>query len=222
LPDELFCRNLRAEIACARAHVAVGQLEPRPGEGVCQLVRVLVEAPGDVFIDRVDLQGNVRGQHAGRTTLRRVVGIQHRAGATAILRLPLMCTGRALGQFPVEAEQVPEEVIAPLRWRLGPNDLQAAGDRVIALAGAEAALPAESLFLDGGGFGLRPHMGRWAGAVGFAERVTARYERHRLFVVHSNTRENLTDILGRQEGIRVAIRPFRVDVDQAHLYGRQG
>ena len=82
LPDQFLCRNLRAEIARARAHIAVGQLEPRPGEGVCQLVRVLVEAPGDLFIDRVDLQGNVRGQHAGRTTLRRVVGIRHRAGAS--------------------------------------------------------------------------------------------------------------------------------------------
>ncbi len=34
--------------------------------------------------------------------------------------------------------------------------------------------------------------------------------------------ENLPDILGRGEGIRVAVRTFRVDVDQAHLYGCQG
>ena len=45
LPDELFFRNLRAEIACTRTHVTVRQLEPRPGERICQLVRVLVEAP---------------------------------------------------------------------------------------------------------------------------------------------------------------------------------
>ena len=45
LPDELFGRNLRAEIACTRTHIAVRQLEPRPGECVCELVRVLVEAP---------------------------------------------------------------------------------------------------------------------------------------------------------------------------------
>ena len=65
-------------------------------------------------------------------------------------------------------------------------------------------------------------MGRRAGAVGFAEGVTAGDERHRLFVVHRHARENLTDILGRRDRIRVAVRPFRVDVDQAHLYGRQG
>jgi hypothetical protein len=56
-------------------------------------------------------------------TLGRVVGIRNRADACATLRLPLMCTGRAPRQFPFVAEQVPEEVVAPLRWRGGPSDL---------------------------------------------------------------------------------------------------
>ena len=43
LPDEFFRRNLRAEITRARAHVAVRQLEPRPGERVGELVR---DSPG--------------------------------------------------------------------------------------------------------------------------------------------------------------------------------
>ena len=43
LPDELFGRNLRAEIARARAHVAVRQLEPGAGERVGELVR---DSPG--------------------------------------------------------------------------------------------------------------------------------------------------------------------------------
>jgi hypothetical protein len=34
LPDQFFGRDLRAEIARTGAHVAVGQLEPRPGKGV--------------------------------------------------------------------------------------------------------------------------------------------------------------------------------------------
>ena len=54
LPDQFLCRHLRAEIARAGAHIAVDQLEPGPGEGICQLVRVLVEAPGDLFVDRVE------------------------------------------------------------------------------------------------------------------------------------------------------------------------
>jgi hypothetical protein len=41
LPDEFFCGNFRAEIARARAHVAVRQLEPRPGECVGELIRIL-------------------------------------------------------------------------------------------------------------------------------------------------------------------------------------
>ncbi len=118
LPDELFRRDLRAEIARARAHVAVRQLEPRPGERVGELVRVLVEAPRDLFVGRVEPQREVRGQHGRRVTLRRVVGVRHRACARAVLRLPLMRAGRALGQFPFVAEQVLEEVVAPLRRRL--------------------------------------------------------------------------------------------------------
>ena len=120
--------------------------------------------------------------------------MRHRAGARATLRLPLMRTGRALRQFPFVAEQVPEEASAPLRWRGAPGDLQAAGDRVAAFAGAEAALPTEALLLDARRFGLRPHMGRRAGAVGLAEGVTAGDERHRLFVVHRHASESLADI----------------------------
>ena len=130
-----------------------------------------------------------------------------------------MCTGRALRQFPFVAEQDPEEVVAPPRWRVGPGDLQAAGDRVTAFAGAEAALPTEALFLYTGRFWLRPDMGRRTGAVGFAEGVTASDERNGLFVVHGHASENLADILGRCDRIRVAVRAFRIDVDQPHLHG---
>ena len=153
--------------------------------------------------------------------LRRVVGIRHRAGACAILRLPLMRTGRALRQFPFVAEQVLEEVVAPLRRRGGPGDFQAAGDRVTAFAGAEAALPAQALLLEAGRFRLGPHMRRRAGAVGLAEGVAAGDERHRLLVVHRHAGEGLADIPRRRDRIRVAVRAFRVDVNQAHLHGSE-
>ena len=73
----------------------------------------------------------------------------------------------------------------------------------------------------GGRFRLRPHMGRIAGAVGLAEGVTAGDQRHRLFVVHRHAREGLADILGRRDRVRIAVRAFRVDVDQTHLHGRE-
>ncbi len=146
---------------------------------------------------------------------------RHRSGARATLRRPLMRTSRALRQLPFVAEQVLEEVVAPLRRRRGPGDFQTAGDRIIALARAKAALPAEALLLDGGRFRLGTHMGRRAGAVGLAEGVTASNERHRLFVVHRHASKSLADILGRRERIRIAVGAFRVDIDQAHLDGSE-
>src|SRR5712691_7459817 len=99
-----------------------------------------------------------------------------------MLRFPLMRAGRALGQFPFVAEQVPEEVVAPLRWRRGPDDFQAAADRVTAFAAAIGVLPAEALRLDAGGFRLCTHQRRIASAVGLAEGMTAGNQRDRFFV----------------------------------------
>src|SRR5437870_10876104 len=92
--------------------------------------------------------------------LRRIVRIRHRTVACAIFRRPLMRTGRTLRQLPFVAEQVREEVVAPLRRRRGPNDFQAAADRVTAFARAKFALPSEALLLDAGGFRLWAHQFR--------------------------------------------------------------
>ena len=66
LPDQLFLRDLRAEVARARAHVAVRQLEPGAGERVRELVRVLHEAARDLLVGRVEAQREVGGQHRRR------------------------------------------------------------------------------------------------------------------------------------------------------------
>src|SRR5882672_20486 len=132
-----------------------------------------------------------------------------------------MRTGRALGQFPFVAEQVPEEVVAPLRWRRAPGDFEAAGDRISPFAGAKTALPAEALLLDAGAFRLRTHQGRVAGAVGFTEGVAASNQCDGLLVVHRHTTERFTNIHGGREGIRLAVWPFRIDVDQPHLHGAE-
>src|SRR5205085_9978094 len=100
--------------------------------------------------------------------------IRHATGARVALRLPLIRAGRALGQFPFVAEQVREEVVAPPRWRLRPDDFQATADRVVAFAGAIGVLPAEPLLLDGGAFGLGADiLARIGSAVSLAERVSA-------------------------------------------------
>ena len=107
---------------------------------------LLEEAPRDLLVGRVEAQRQVGGQHRRQPLLRRVVrrpGRRRRA-----LGLPLLGAGRALGQLPLEVEQVLEEVVAPLGRRLGPGDFRAAGDGVGADAGAVLAVPAEALVLD--------------------------------------------------------------------------
>ena len=58
--------------------------------------------------------------------------------------------------------------------------------------------------------------------MGLAEAVAAGDQRDGLFVVHRHAAERLADILGRGERIGVAVRAFRIDVDQAHLHGGEG
>ncbi len=219
LPDQDLGRHFGAQVAGARAHVAVGELEPGAREGIGELVGVCQEAARDLLVGRVHPQRQVGGQHGGHDLLRRVVCV--RDGGRGALGGPLVCAGGALGQFPFEAEQVLEEVVAPLCGRGGPGDFQSAGDGVGALAAAEAVLPAETLAFQAGGFGLVGHVGRGAGAVGLAEAVAAGDQCHRLFVVHGHAGEGVADVAGRSERVGLAVRAFGVDVDQAHLHGGQ-
>ena len=80
------------------------------------------------------------------------------------------------------------------------------------------ALPAEALILDRAAFRLRTDQRRIAGAVGLAEGVAAGDQRDGLFVVHRHAEERFADVLGRGDRVRIAVRPFRIDVDQAHLH----
>src|SRR5262249_3856712 len=86
---------------------------------------------------------------------------------------------------------------------------------------AKFTLPAEALLLDGGSFRLWAHQCRIASAVGFAEGVTASNQRDRFFVVHRHATECFANIPGRRDGIRLAVRPFRIYVDQTHLHGAE-
>src|SRR5580698_3124312 len=144
--------------------------------------------------------------------------IRHRTVARISLRLPLIRSSRTLSKLPFVAKQVVEEFVAPL-CRLGrPDDFQAAGDRIAALAGAQAVLPAEALLLDAGAFGLRSYMRRRTGAVRLAEGVTAGDQCDGFFVVHGHAGKGFADIVGSGNRVRIAIRAFRVYVDQAHLH----
>ena len=74
--------------------------------------------------------------------------------------------------------------------------------------------------LDAGALGFRTDISsRVASAMGFAKRAPAGDERDRLFVVHRQACEGLTNAAGRGGRIRLAVRTLRIDVDQAHLNG---
>ncbi len=208
----------RAEVARDGAHVAVQQLVPGLGEGLRQLVGVLEEPARDRLVDGVHPQRQVAREHHRRVAHRTVVGIGHRIGAGAVLRLPLLGAGRALTELPLVAEQRLEVAVVPLDRRGRPGALEAARDGVLALAAAEAALPAETLVLDRATLGLGSDQVGIACAVALAEGVTTGDERNGLLVVHRHAGEGLTDVPRRRQGIWVAVRTLGVHVDQAHLH----
>ena len=222
LPGQHLPGHEWSEVACNGAHVAMGELVPRPREGIGELLRMLEEATGDLFVGRIEAQGEVGGQHGRCAPLGRIVGIRNGAGAGAARWGPLMGTGRTLRQFPLVTEQILEKVVAPPGRRRGPSDLQPAANGVARFAAAESAVPAEPLGGDVGSLRLRSHQCRITGAMGLAEAVSSCDQRHGLFIIHRHAGERVADIPGRCDRIRPAVRAFRIHVDQTHLHGREG
>ncbi|GEM_PF-1940518 len=180
---------------------------------------MLIETARNLLVGRIEAQRQVGGQHGRAAFLVGIEGVGN--GFADVFRHPLVRAGRALGQLPFVFEQVAEEVVVPLGRGGGPGDFQAAGDGVFANAGAEGAVPAEALRLQPGGFRIGADVRRRAGAVGLAEGVAAGDQRHGFFVVHRHAGEGFTDVTCGGHRIGIAVRAFRVDVDQAHLHCRQ-
>ena len=138
--------------------------------------------------------------------------------ADSVLGRPLVGAGGTLGEFPFIAEQVLKVVVVPLDGVGGPCALEPAGERVVAFAGAKGILPAEALLFDGGSLRFGTDILDLLGsAMGFAERVSAGDQGHRLLIIHRHAAEGLADIPCRRDGIRLSIGPFRIHVNQAHL-----
>src|SRR5580704_14856657 len=133
-----------------------------------------------------------------------------------------MRAGRTLRQFPFVAEQVGEEVVAPLRRRRGPDHFQTATDRVTTMTFAKFIFPSEALILDFGAFWLVAYiLSGNTRAMGFAEGVTTSDECNCFFVIHSHAGKSLSDIPCRGKRIRLSIRPFRIHIDQTYLHGSE-
>ena len=125
-------------------------------------------------------------------------------------------TGRALRQLPLVAVQGLQEAVVPLGRGGRPDHLEAAGDRVLAHAGAERVLPAETLELEGAALGFGTDAVVRARAVGLAEGVATDDQRGGLLVVHRHPAEGLADVYCRGHWIRFAFGALRVHVDQTH------
>src|SRR5438552_1528721 len=57
-----------------------------------------------------------------------------------------------------------------------------------------------------------------AGTVSFSEGMTACNQRHRFFIIHRHSSKSFADVASGRDRVWVAVRAFRVDVDQAHLH----
>src|ERR1700675_282750 len=89
-----------------------------------------------------------------------------------------------------------------------------------AFAAAKSVFPAQALLFDAGALGFGTDiLARIGSAMGFAERMSAGDKGHRLLVIHRHAAERLSDIPCRSDWIRLAVGPFRIHVDQAHLNG---
>ena len=221
LPDQRLGGHLGSEVPRDRAHVAVRQLEPRTRVRVRERRRVLVEAARDGLVDRVHPQREVGRQHHRSVRERRVLRIRDGVRRRAASGDPLMRAGRALRQLPLVAEERVEVAVVPRDRRRRPGTLEAAGDRLIALAGAEAVGPAEAHLLQRCRLGIGTEVILRRRAVGLAEGVTTGNEGDRLLVVHRHAAERLADVDCGSERIGIAVRALRVHVDQAHLHGRE-
>src|SRR5450432_2768781 len=114
-----------------------------------------------------------------------------------------------------------EEVVVPLRWCCGPGHFQTAGDGIAGNAAAVLAAPAETLRLEIRSLGVCTHEGGIAGTMSLAEGMPAGDQRNSLFIVHCHALECFADVSGGSQGIRLAVWAFRIDVNQAHLYGTE-
>jgi len=194
LPQELFLGNLRAEIALARSHVAVGQLEPRLGKRLGKLIRVVVVTPRNLVVDGVHLHSHVCRGHHGGVPFRRIVRVGHRTRTSVALGLPLPRASGAFRQLPVIFEQGFEIAVVPLRRRGSPCAFDTAGDRIDADTRVKGFLPAEAPIDDGGTPRSGTYVRRLARTVTFAERVPTGGERDCLLVVHRHPTKGFANI----------------------------
>src|SRR6056297_1720734 len=90
LPDKIFFGCFWSKVSTARSHVAVCELEPRPGKRVLKFVWIFQESPRNFSIGRIKTQREVGSQHCWGMALGGVVSIWNLIGSGSILWCPLV------------------------------------------------------------------------------------------------------------------------------------
>ena len=221
LPDQIFSWHIRPHITAFRPQIPVGQLEPGAGKGIRETGRISAETLGDLAVLGVELQRHVGVCHDGVVANGRIFHIHRLVLFPYIDGLPLPGTGRALFQFPLVVEQQVEVAVVPTGGVGGPGPFNAAGHRIATNAALGFVEPAQPLILDVGTFRLGPEQPGIPIAVTFAYRVPPGRQGDRLFVIHRHAGKGDPHVLGGFQRIRIAVDPFRVDVDEPHHHCRQ-
>ena len=171
-------------------------------------------------ISRIFLHCHICGGHhqfcafAGIFRIGRVVFVRQING------FPLMGTGRTFGQLPLIPEQHIKIAVIPFGGGGGPGAFNAAGNGVTAHTAFKLALPAKAHIFQIAGLRFYPDQGGVAGTVRFTKGMTACSQRYRLIIVHRHPLKGVANVPARRNRIRFTIRPFRINVNQAHLHGR--
>ncbi len=221
LPDARLSRHFLTHVTGHWAHIAVRQLIPSFSKGFVQLLRILIEAASDWFIDWIEPQRQIGRCHHRRVTLCWILRVRDNALCLRVGWRPLMRTSGALGQDPIKFEQAFKIFIVPYGWRRRPSTFDAACDRFIALARAKGAQPALALRRDVSAFWFATNMRIWASAMRLTKGMTACDQSDGLFVIHGHPRESLANVAARFHWVWIAIRALWIDIDEAHLNGAQ-
>src|SRR3989339_1071985 len=131
--------------------------------------------------------------------------------------LPLIGTGRTLCKLPLKIVEIVKEIETPFRRSLCPDYLKAACDCVSSLACPKCVVPSKTLRLQSCYFGLCAYMVGTCRTVGFTKCVTSGNKCYCFIVVHRHSGKCIANILSCSKRIGNAVRPFGINVNQAHL-----
>ena len=136
---------------------------------------------------------------------------------------PLQGARWTAGLLPLKVQQVLQVQRGPLGRCLGPRALKATGYRIFGMAFTAFVFPTQTLFLNAGGTWLRTDTGTGlVRAMHFAEGVTTGHQRHGFLIAHGHSSKSDSNISSRPDWIRLAHRPFWIDINQTHVGGAEG